>query len=305
MDLDNNQIMEILYIENAFKTFKLIIIIFMVSYFYGIFFYILCDLQKSSEVDDEDFIVGTGQNFIDYFKVDTSKDFSERAIQMTYYMFTSLSTVGFGELNPRSNSERTIISFILLFGVGIQSYVLGNFVNMLKKLKRLDATFEDGDNLSKFFGLIQNFNYGKPINREIVAQIEEFFDYKWAHDKNQAVILDADVQILNELPINVKVRLFTQFLNHRFLRKHRKFFEFKNHLSKWNHSYFNWKTPLYENFMINVLQQLEPVRYQSGEIIIYELDSVDSVHFTMEGKIDIGYEMNREVRYKLRLQGQF
>ena len=98
--------------------------------------------------------MGTDQNFIDYFKLDMSKDFSERAIQMTYYMFTSLSTVGFGELHPRSNSERCIISFILLFGVGIQSYVLGNFVNMLKKLERLDATFEDGDNLSKFFGLI-------------------------------------------------------------------------------------------------------------------------------------------------------
>ena len=80
---------------------------------------------------------------------------------------------------------------------------------MVKKLKRLDASFDDGDNLSKFFGLIENFNYGKRIKREIIMQMEEFFDYKWAHDKNQAVILDADVQILNELPMNVKVRLFT------------------------------------------------------------------------------------------------
>lgn len=111
---------------------------------------------------------------------------------------------------------------------------------MVKKLKRLDASFDDGDNLSKFFGLIENFNYGKRIKREIIMQMEEFFDYKWAHDKNQAVILDADVQILNELPMNVKVRLFTQFLNHDFLRKHRKFFIFKNHSSKYSHSYFNW-----------------------------------------------------------------
>lgn len=91
----------------------------MVSYFFGIFFYILCDLQNSYHDEHDDYVMGTGENFIDYFNVDTYKNFSQRAIQMTYYMFTSLSTVGFGELNPRSNSERIIISFILLFGVGI------------------------------------------------------------------------------------------------------------------------------------------------------------------------------------------
>ena len=174
---------------------------------------------------------------------------------------------------------------------------------MLGKLKMLDASFDDGDNLSKFFGLIENFNYGKRLKREIIVEIEEFFDYKWANDKNQAVVLQEDINILNELPINVKVRLFTLFLNHKFLRKHHDFFTFKNYSSKFNHSYYNWLSPHYESFMIHLVQQLEPVRYQSGQIIIYELDSVDGVHFTMEGSIDIGYEINREVRYRLRLSG--
>lgn len=50
---------------------------------------------------------------------------------MTYYAFTTLSTVGFGDFHPRSNAERTVCAFILLIGVAIFSYVMGNFIEIL------------------------------------------------------------------------------------------------------------------------------------------------------------------------------
>ena len=40
-------------------------------------------------------------------------------------MFTSLSTVGFGDYHPRSDLERLLCSAILIFGVSIFSYVMG------------------------------------------------------------------------------------------------------------------------------------------------------------------------------------
>jgi len=36
-----------------------------------------------------------------------------------YFSFTSLSTVGFGDYHPRSNSERLIGAAMLVFGVAI------------------------------------------------------------------------------------------------------------------------------------------------------------------------------------------
>ena len=42
IDLDQNKIMTVIMISYIFKTFKLVIIIFQVSYFLGIFFYIYC-----------------------------------------------------------------------------------------------------------------------------------------------------------------------------------------------------------------------------------------------------------------------
>jgi hypothetical protein len=52
-------------------------------------------------------------------------------IIMMYFAFTSLSTVGFGDFNPRSNSERLFCAFILLFGVAIFSYIMGIFIEIL------------------------------------------------------------------------------------------------------------------------------------------------------------------------------
>jgi hypothetical protein len=77
---------------------------------------------------------------------------------MVYYAFTSLSTVGFGDFHPRSNVERVFVALMLLFGVAIFSYIMGNFIQILNQIKCLNSTFDDGDNLSKFFGLIKNYN---------------------------------------------------------------------------------------------------------------------------------------------------
>ena len=51
-----------------------------------------------------------------------------------YFSFTSLSTVGFGDYHPKSDVERIIGAFILLFGVAIFSVVMQNFIDILTNL---------------------------------------------------------------------------------------------------------------------------------------------------------------------------
>ena len=45
-----------------------------------------------------------------------------------YFSFTTLSTVGLGDYHPISDVERAIFTFILLSGVSLFSYIMGNFV---------------------------------------------------------------------------------------------------------------------------------------------------------------------------------
>ena len=154
IDLDQNKIMTIIFISYFFKILRLIILIILVSYFLGIVFYIFCDITRSFasvQISEDDFITKFG--FLE-------KTNLQRAITVTYFAFTSLSTVGFGDLHPRSDYERLPTAFILLFGVAIFSYVMGNFIEILDQSKTIGRGFDDGDNLSKFFGLIKQFNKG-------------------------------------------------------------------------------------------------------------------------------------------------
>ena len=84
----------------------------------------------------------------------------ERAIAVTYFSFTSLSTVGFGDMHPRNDVERALTAFILLFGVCIFSILLGNFIEISDSFIKLGEEYDDGENLSKFFGLLKQFNKG-------------------------------------------------------------------------------------------------------------------------------------------------
>ena len=131
---------------------------------------------------------------------------------ITYFAFTSLSTVGFGDFNPRSDYERVMIAMILMFGVAIFSYVMGNFLEILNKFQKFDETLDHGDDLSKFFGLIKNFNMGLDLKQSLKIEIEEFFDYKWINDKNQSFEVEEDTKILEQLPTDVQSRIFSDFL---------------------------------------------------------------------------------------------
>lgn len=75
---------------------------------------------------------------IEYFMVMfeiEKKTHIEQAIVGMYYSFTSLTTVGFGDYSPRSEFERILCSAILLFGVAIFSYIMGNFIEILEKIQ--------------------------------------------------------------------------------------------------------------------------------------------------------------------------
>jgi hypothetical protein len=102
----------------------------------------------------------------------------------TYFAFTSLSTVGFGDFHPRSNAERMFCAMILLFGVAIFSMIMGDFIDILHSFQFLNQTLDDGDNLMKFFGTMKKFNGDNDMKQDLRKKIESHFDFKWEHDKN-------------------------------------------------------------------------------------------------------------------------
>ena len=127
-------------------------------------YYIYCDITNDfshvielREVQAEAEAAGGDDfyspNFILAFMSEMSN--IEKVIAITYFSFTSLSTVGFGDMHPRNDVERFLTAFVLLFGVAIFSIVMGNFIEISDSFLKINEEFDEGDNLSKFFGLIK------------------------------------------------------------------------------------------------------------------------------------------------------
>ena len=123
------------------------------------------------------------------------KNWMEVIIIASYFAFTSLSTVGFGDYHPRGNLERFVTAFILLFGVAIFSYIMGNFIEILAEFKEFNMDIGDGDSLSKFFGTLRYFNGEKMINDDLKKQIEALFEYRWKTDRLAAFKEDNDLNL--------------------------------------------------------------------------------------------------------------
>jgi hypothetical protein len=106
---------------------------------------------------------------------------------LTYYAFTSLSTVGFGDFHPKSDAERFLCAFMLMGGVGIFSIIMGNFSDIIQEIEATNAPLDNQDLLSKFMSVIKHKNYSKPVKAKFKTEVEQFFAYKWSNDRNQAI----------------------------------------------------------------------------------------------------------------------
>ena len=68
---------------------------------------------------------------------------------------------------------------------------------MIEEYKNMNADLEEGDELAKFFGLLEKFNNGKIIDQNFKQKMEAFFDYRWKYDKNQSIDDEKEKAILD------------------------------------------------------------------------------------------------------------
>lgn len=83
-----------------------------------------------------------------------------------YFIFTSLTTIGFGDYHPRSSLERAFISIMMLCGVGSFSYILGVFVVIIHEAFQLTEEIGLSEELSHFIMVIKRFNGDKHIDKD-------------------------------------------------------------------------------------------------------------------------------------------
>jgi hypothetical protein len=73
------------------------------------------------------------------FPAETDK--VSKYITSLYWVVETLSTVGYGEVTPVTNAQHIYAMVIMLFGVGVYGFIIGNVANLLSKRNPARAQF--------------------------------------------------------------------------------------------------------------------------------------------------------------------
>ena len=186
----------------------------------------------------------------------------------TYFSFTSLSTVGFGDYHPKNNYERSLVAFILLFGVAIFSYILGEFLNIVDRFTSFNKPYDEGSDLNKFLGTLCKFNGNYPLDADFISSFESYFEHKWSDDRNLAFIDDQDLKIYYQMPLDVQTQIYKSFLFKDVLHIYRHYFSLRRFDLPHKNAFFTWDSDQYRDFMIDILRTLCP-RLEARNTILF------------------------------------
>ena len=190
IEQDLCKVKEILIFSYILKILKLLIIIACIGFFWAMIFQVIIqiedDIWGADEIAKDNCSTDPAQGYFTYCYGLQDKTVYEVVVILFYFSFTTLSTVGLGDYHAKSNTERVVMSVGMLFGVAIFQILMSKFIEVLQEFQEFNKELDQGDQLSRFFGVLEKFNNNEPIKLELKKQIESFFDYKWSCDKNYA-----------------------------------------------------------------------------------------------------------------------
>lgn len=180
-------------------------------------------------------------------------------ITALYWAVTTLSTVGYGDFTPDMNSPIQVVftMVVMLLGVGMYSYIIGNVATVIANLDAAKASY-----LSKLeeVNLYMKTRSIPPVLKE---RVRNYYHYLWETHKSTSTR-----SILEELPhaLGIDIALF---LNKDILEKV---------------PYFTNASDL---FIREIVQMMELIVFLPGDHIIRQGEYGESMYFMSSGEIDV------------------
>jgi len=181
----------------------------------------------------------------------------EEYITSLYWCIQTITTVGYGDVMLTTIQHKIYAMMVMLFGVGVYGFVIGNVANIL--LKRDPARTQFLNNLER----LRSFVNFREIPPELQKRIRSYYEYIWKQK-----IGANESEFISGLPDGLKTEV-ELFLKRDILER----------------------IPLFkgisDSFLREVSLHLRPVVYTPGDYIFKQGDRGNEMYFLIKGKLKV------------------
>lgn len=178
-------------------------------------------------------------------------------VQAVYWTFTTLTTVGYGDIVAKSIPQMLYACGVQVIGVGVFGYILSNVAGLLA---RSDAAREHHmDNLDK----VEMFMKMHHIPQELRGKIRAYYHYLWTNKKGYQ-----DRALLEDLPGKIQSELFLH-INRSIIEK------------------VPFLRGAEREMLSELMNELKPRIFVPGERIFRIDDAGDALYFIHSGSVEI------------------
>lgn len=178
-------------------------------------------------------------------------------IMALYWIITTLTSVGYGDIVPNGNIEMLFAILLQLVGVGALAFLIGNVVGIFTKKNPAEKRFIE--NMQKLRSLIHYHD----IPKDLEKRISDYFTYEWkqklGYDENE---------LLESLPFGLKNELQLEFRK-KVIRN----------------------IPIFiganESFLREIAHYLKPLILTPGDDLFRSGDEAISMFFVQKGKLEV------------------
>lgn len=226
------------------RLLKLTLAVFINTHWLGCFFFYVGSIEPAD------------QSWLHHQSLEFSTIFSQY-LHSIYWALTTMATVGYGDIIPRTNLEIIYVLFAEFIGVSTFAYIVGNIAMLVSNLDaRAEAYRQKMDS-------VNNFLRFREIPAPLKDRVKSYYDYLWSRNKGIK-----EEEILSDLPsaLRTEVSLYL----------------YRDVLAK---------VPIFQKadkiFLNALVKILKPVVFSPGDYIIVQGEIGKEMYFISSGQVEV------------------
>lgn len=104
-------------------------------------------------------------------------DFADLYLRSMYWTVTTLATVGYGDITPKTSMEIIVAIVMMLTGISLYAFAIGNVVSLIHTLD--DGRSEHNQRQSAIHAYLSR----NGVDAETIQRVRRFNDYQWSRSR--------------------------------------------------------------------------------------------------------------------------